>query len=320
MNKFYLFIKIFGVRLVFISLFLFTFKTNNSNTNLTSYSNANSLTENLADRLSNKKRELRVLSWNIYMLPYINFILKNEERAYAIGDLLKYENYDILVFQEAFLEKSRKIIFDELKHLYPYKYGPFNNEKNYFQTNSGLWILSKIELKILKSIQYRDCTGFDALANKGAVLLEGKWNNKDFQLVATHLQADEHSKIRRNQIFQLANELIKPFEKKEVPRIFCGDFNIKPVDSSDYKYMLDVLSTNNDFYFSLQNISYDEINNELAKTKKPVPSTLDYIMINKAFSDKISIKRKLKKYRYFKSFNDLTDISDHYAISADITL
>jgi endonuclease/exonuclease/phosphatase family metal-dependent hydrolase len=268
----------------------------------------------------NSNKNLKILSWNIYMLPYINFLHKSEERAYAIGDLLKYENYDILVFQEAFLESSRKIIYNELKKIFPYQTGPINTEKNYFQTNSGLWILSKMPLKLLKSIQYRDAKGFDAIANKGAVLLKGKWQNKNFQLIATHLQADGYSNIRRSQILQLADEIVKPFKNKDIPQIFCGDFNIRPVEFEDYKFMTEKLESNNDFSFSLKNISYDEINNELAKTKNPLPSTFDYIMINKELANKINIKRNLKKFRSFSSFSKQFDLSDHYAIDAEITL
>lgn len=300
-------------------LFLISIKTKNSHTQPIEKPN-NKSKQQYKEFPDFKQKKLKILSWNIYMLPYINFLNNNELRAQSIGELLRHEDFNIIVFQEAFYEKSRKIIYDELKENYPYQYGPFNAENHYFETNSGLWILSKIPLNIVKTIKYRNAKGFDAIANKGAVLLEGLFNNKKFQLVATHLQAENYSQIRKEQIKQLAQELSHPFKKENIPQIFCGDFNIRPFEFSDYNFMLEELGATNDLMFSFKNISYDEIKNELAKTKNPIPATLDYILISREFNKIINLERSLLKFKAYLSFDKTIELSDHYAISAKISL
>jgi hypothetical protein len=48
------------------------------------------------------KRELRILTWNIYMLPFCSEIHGNIKRAKAIAQQISGYDYDIIVFEEAF--------------------------------------------------------------------------------------------------------------------------------------------------------------------------------------------------------------------------
>lgn len=58
--------------------------------------------------------ELKILTWNIYMLPYGSVINRNHHRAKIIADKIKHCVYDIIVFQEAFDHRSRKLIKNDL--------------------------------------------------------------------------------------------------------------------------------------------------------------------------------------------------------------
>lgn len=53
-------------------------------------------------------RKIKVLSWNIYMLPSIIKPGGKKLRAESIGRILKDTDYDVIVFQEAFQRKARK--------------------------------------------------------------------------------------------------------------------------------------------------------------------------------------------------------------------
>jgi len=64
--------------------------------------------------------ELKILSWNIYMLPHCSLINGNTRRAKAIAENLSGSEYDIIVFQEAFDYRARKIIRNILNKKYPY--------------------------------------------------------------------------------------------------------------------------------------------------------------------------------------------------------
>jgi len=307
----------FVFRFIFIILFFFSYQIKNSHTQpYIDSSSSVKLSIDSRNSLS-QKENLKILSWNIYMLPYIGSINSNSSRAESIGEMLSYMDYDIIVFEEAFHSYSRKIILKELGKMYPFAYGPVNLESNYLETNSGIWILSKLPLKLIKSIEYIDSKGFDAIAKKGAVLLEGIWNKKLFQLIGTHLQADEYSNIRKKQINQLYNELVLPYKNDSIPQIICGDFNINAEDSFEYFYMIKRLNANNNRSFSLNNISYDEINNKIAIKDKPIPKTLDYILISNETLN-VEIERNIIKLQGYNSDGFREDLSDHYALEANI--
>ena len=73
-----------------------------------------------------EKNDLRILSWNIKMMPEpYGWFYNSIERAENIIQALKNsEIYDVILFQEAFSEKIQKIIFDGLQSIYPHQIIP----------------------------------------------------------------------------------------------------------------------------------------------------------------------------------------------------
>ena len=63
---------------------------------------------------ASETKPLRILSWNIYMLPKFVQNTGKRIRAQVIAEELKASEYQVLVFQEAFLSAARRII---RKHL-----------------------------------------------------------------------------------------------------------------------------------------------------------------------------------------------------------
>lgn len=300
---------------------------------------------------TNEKVDLKILSWNIYMLEERFLIFTGQrQRAALIAALLAKEDYDVIVFEEAFNDKAREIIADGLAEKYPYQIGPLNNKKGLFKTSSGVWILSSVELKTLKEIEYSDCAGFDCNAHKGAVMLEGIKDGHAFQIVGTHLQAfdgEKRENIRVKQYQQMRDELLVPFERDDVPQFVCGDFNtIKK--SKRYVPMLELLNADDgDLNTSL---TYAERNTD--KNKKKLPNeecvatanepctyatndyrvdtsnveynaTLDYILCRQKLvknKQKPQITRRTKAFRtpWFFKGKHRKDLSDHYAVEADV--
>ena len=70
--------------------------------------------------------ELKILSWNIYMLPYLSLFNNNFQRAKVIADKLNVSDYHVIVFQEAFSSKCRRILAENMSQSYPYQYGQAN--------------------------------------------------------------------------------------------------------------------------------------------------------------------------------------------------
>ncbi|HEX2934519.1 MAG TPA: sphingomyelin phosphodiesterase [Bacteroidales bacterium] len=262
-----------------------------------------------------KTNELKILNWNIYMLPYCNLINRNNKRARAIAEKLLTMKYDIIVFQEAFDQIPRQIIRKKLQHMYPYIYGPANVSRFSFRTNSGLWVLSKVPLNKLEEIEYRNRTGIDAWARKGAVMFQGCWNEHDFQVVATHLQADSSNDIRRKQCLEVATRLLEKYAIENVPQFVCGDFNIEMADTENYDYMLHSLNAENGHIDGDIHVSFDEIDNCLARRDKGKKLLIDYILIRNNSRKIDSIKRRISVLKD-KIDRKIDDLSDHYGIEA----
>ncbi|MEI6277051.1 MAG: endonuclease/exonuclease/phosphatase family protein, partial [Prolixibacteraceae bacterium] len=210
-----------------------------------------------------KQRELKILTWNIYMLPFCSEIHQNCIRASAISQKIACFNYDIIVFEEAFDYQARKILRYNLKGAYPFMYGPANDSKLSFKTNSGIWILSKIPLQQLEQIQFKNRFGIDAFARKGAVLFQGEWQGQPFQLLGTHLQANSPDSVRSGQCHEIADKLLKKYAEPELPQIVCGDFNIEFEDKVNYTNMLTLLDVENGNLAGDVQSSFDEIDNKL---------------------------------------------------------
>ena len=233
---------------------------------------------------SSDTTQLKILSWNIYMIPRIFIHSGQLERANGIVESLKNENVDIVVFEEAFDRKSREIIRSGLKKNFPYESGdPAKNV--FFKCNSGVWIISKIPITVIKKIYFKNGRGTDRLACKGAMLIEAKKNNFSFQLAATHLQSDlQHKDVRRIRKIQyqkISKELLEPFSIKNIPQFVVGDMNTIENDSLGLQQMLSILNMKQCFCENKCNYSFDCSKNDFLSNSKDPPQLIDYIIYDK---------------------------------------
>jgi endonuclease/exonuclease/phosphatase family metal-dependent hydrolase len=176
--------------------------------------------------------------------------------------------------------------------------------------------MSKVPLKKIREIEYQNRYGIDAMARKGAVMFEGEWNGRNFQLVGTHLQADSPDQVRREQCQEISQKLLQKYNRNNVPQIVCGDFNIEIEDSTNYHFMLKTLDAQNGRMDGDLHISFDEIDNTLAKRTNGKKSLIDYILIRNSQLIQ-QIHRKVSIFRGHHQNMDV-ELSDHYAIEATI--
>jgi endonuclease/exonuclease/phosphatase family metal-dependent hydrolase len=76
---------------------------------------------------SQDRRPVKVLTWNIYMRPHSITFDGQFRRAKAIGEVLRTEDYDIILFQEAFGKTSRKKLRKALAGEFPFEIKPKEN-------------------------------------------------------------------------------------------------------------------------------------------------------------------------------------------------
>lgn len=266
------------------------------------------------EECEDNEEKLKVLTWNIYMLPWMVPGNHKRERAYSIVDEIKKSDFDVIVFQEAFLPAARNIITAGLGELYPFQYGPANQGGFSIRISSGVWVLSKTKLKLLNTVQFKNCARNDCFSRKGAMLLEGEWNGKPFQILGTHLQADGFDKIREKQMDQIYLELLSEYKREGVPQILCGDMNTEKEMHDHYCAMLDCLNAEDGEIGGVEKCSYDGVNNNYAQSfgaKKKV--NYDYILVRnngikmKSTKRFVSIMKKGRKY-----------LSDHYGVICEM--
>ncbi len=267
---------------------------------------------------SNKINEfqVKILSWNIAMLPIFDFVHSGRDRATTIGRALQNSDYDIIVFQEAFSPIARHAIYNKLRKYFPFNYGPANASPA-LKINSGLWILSRLPLSIVKEYKFSGCQGFDCLSRKGAIILEGKCKDQPFQLIGTHLESDASDvAVRMTQLHELYDSVISPFSNPEIPQIICGDFNTDKELTSQYVNMLKILKCEDGSLSGDEKITFGFPLNQEATESHQKPRQLDYILTkNSQLLD--LIKRKITVI-HEEMTNRYVCLSDHYGIEATI--
>ena len=265
-----------------------------------------------------KGGQIKIITWNIYMLPRLFIHTGQMQRAEQIADTLKNVDADVIVFEEAFDNKARNLIRDSLKSYYPYESGdPGKNSR--WKTSCGVWIISKVPIDVVKQIYYKEANGADKLATKGAILVEGRKDGFCFQLVGTHLQSDLNSgknvqPIRDKQYAELKKQLLEPYAVENIPQFVAGDFNTIHDDSCCYNHMVGTLKITPCPLQGDRCYSYDYTKNDLVIGTNNKPQLIDYLLYSApadqqvhgtmqilVFSKKWDVKHK--------------DLSDHFAVA-----
>ena len=258
-------------------------------------------------------KELKILCWNIYMLPRFALHTGKRKRAREIVKELPKENYDIIVFQEAFHGDARRILKRGLKKLYPYRIGPANRRPFWIKTNSGVWMLSKTPIKKLKQIKYIDCYGFtDCFARKGALLVEGEFEGQKFQLLGTHIQAGGPDSVKQSQ-YEEVRTLIDQYKTDNVPQILAGDFNMSP-DRKGYAPMIKTLGVEE--YEPAGELKYtaSSLNDFRAGDDDRL---IDFIFYKPNGVEPKTLIRNVKRFATpLPCFKNHCDLSDHLAVEA----
>lgn len=253
------------------------------------------------------ENQLKVLTWNVYMLPFFINTTNRVDRAKSIVDVLKHSDYDVIVLQETFHKKSFKIIEEGLKRTFPYQIKA-NRKGSFFKYHHGIFIISKLPAKVLGTITFENCSRSDCLAKKGAVLIELKKDGQAFQILGTHLQSidgDRYEAIRKTQRKQITY-LIKNNYKVGVPQLLCGDFN------TNYNNLTRRVDLLNDLEITEANIP-EEVTwpHKFYKAKKTHTAILDYIFVK---LNNFNFSNSFSKVQNFYDEKQKLALSDHAAV------
>lgn len=262
--------------------------------------------------------KIKILSWNICMLPAFLGCGKMP-RAEAIGQLLSDSDYDVIVFQEAFHGKSRRIISRHLLPAFSFQAGPAKHKLFSFRANSGIWIASRHPILYADEITFVTRKGIDGFSRKGALLVELLIEGQRVQIIGTHLQNAGGDWLRHSQCVELSSRLLRPHEEIDVPQVVCGDFNIdRHRNTKSYEYMLQVLDASDGMPSGPLMYSYDKVNNDLRTESGNERDLIDYVLIRQSPKAGLT-ERRIRVFRHPWRRHSV-DLSDHFALEADLVL
>lgn len=268
---------------------------------------------------SQHKDTLNIITWNIYMRPRQIFHNDQLERANEIVKAVLSDSIDVIVFQEIFDRKARKIITKGISTKYKYSIGP--GKGAFLKLNSGVMIFSKYPIEEKSIVYYNECENSDCLAKKAAVFASIKLNeNKKINIVGTHLQAIKgniYTKIRSKQI-DIINTLVTRIKEKQLPIIFTGDFNISKGDQL-FQKLINTFKSDEHTLTSDRKYSADKDNEYRIDEKNKDGELIDHIFLNKNGNQVSLEKYEVVKKTYLKKKHH-NDLSDHYLVRARIIL
>jgi endonuclease/exonuclease/phosphatase family metal-dependent hydrolase len=274
----------------------------------------------MAMGFTHAQESVKMLAWNVYMLPKPIAFSFQPERTKLIAEKFKSGNYDVLIFTELFSPKALSSIVKDLRSVYPYQ---ARLKGKFLRLSSGILILSKFPAQVLNSLYYSDCAYSDCLASKGALLVEiSTPKGKKFQVAGTHLQAWSSLKsksVRQSQFQQIKSLFVKE-KKANIPQILVGDLNIDGRLETEYSSSLKILEMEsspldgdipftNGFYVGCYKTPGDKAKGEW----------LDHFFLHKNQTQASITHKRVVPFRGIIKGKEC-DLSDHYALEATLHL
>ncbi len=239
---------------------------------------------------------------------------KQALRAPWIVEFLNDQDYDVVVLEEVIDHKMTDILKAGLKAKYPYLVSA-DAKLGYSACSGGILFASKLPLKYVDHIVYKNVTGVDGLAEKGCVLVEGELDGMRFQVAGTHLQAGD-DEAREKEIPEIFAGIIKPHRTEGVPQILAGDMNI---DAGEEAFQT-LLSTTEMQCFPLDDphpYTTDGLNSWNRKNKRP--KHIDHVLLNPRGTHTRIVRQTIQRARH-EHEGETIDLADHYGVVAEVEL
>ena len=265
---------------------------------------------------------IRIMSWNIKMLPRIFRYIHHKpvQRARIIPKYIIAESTDIVLLQEAFDDYCYRIIKRKLRKVYPYMLGPVNKQAGTI-FSGGAIIFSKTPLQKLEQVRFTSCSGNDCWARKGALLAATTIRGHKVQVMNTHIQAGGVPRIHIDQFAQIAAMLARHTETG-VPQILGGDYNTFRTDTVLYPAMVDMLHAEDgpisgDLHYTSDDVVCDMSENYCRVLLHPEQDIIDYILYKANECPYRTAERHIARYTTLWDI-DHQDLSDHMTLLMDI--
>lgn len=270
----------------------------------------------------NSSTTIKVVSWNIQMLPdalgMFSAALRKKQRVRApwIIDYCKEKAYDVIVFQEVFDLDIKRKLKKQLQEVYPYQVDTKKLPSR--PTSNGIFIVSRFPMKDVDHIIYAKGAHSDGWASKGCTLVEVEKDGIKVQIAGTHLQAggSDAAIAHRDQQYKDIRTLMDRNAKDDIPVLVMGDMNTCKSNAEKYPLMIETLG--------VQDLPLDEEepytidgNNSWNNHAKGIQ--LDYVMLQaRSTTTAITQQKIIRPKEEWKGKQ--IDLADHYGVVTDVTI
>lgn len=260
--------------------------------------------------------ELKVLTWNVYMLPQPIKNSLQHLRDEAIPELLSDSDYDVMFFQEAFTPSFRKAMIKKLSAAYPHQYYLKRSNAVFPVFGSGVFVMSRHPFSVIEKVRFKDCAGADCLAEKGTFLIELQLpSGKLIQFASTHLNSQsKNSAPRAGQLTQV-RDMFARNKKRGVAQVFLGDLNISAA-KDEFTNSLDLVGMK-PVLLSGDTKTTNARVNECFKTPKSA-AWIDHIWVDRDTTIAGSSMKVMPTD--FVHNGKVCPLSDHHALEAHLSL
>ena len=267
--------------------------------------------------------DVKILSWNVFMLPKPLKSSRQKERMVVIKDTLLAQDHDVLVLQESFSDLFRGTLYHGLLKKYPHQMVLGKSTSIKKRMNSGVFILSKFPFKRLGYRYYTYCGKSDCFASKGVMLIEMALpGGKVVQIAGTHMQAGSSDSMKEVRVYQSEQikELLNEFARPGIPQILVGDLNMDALLEGEFNDALQRLDLRNDSLSegSLRS-SKSTQTSCFGKSNSTEASWLDHILVRDNESGLVQQDKRI--FRLTGLVNgQYCDLSDHLPVSATFSI
>lgn len=233
-----------------------------------------------------------------------------------IVEMVNKQPYDVIVFQEVFDRQMHRRLREGIAAEYPHQVQP--HRKRGKATGNGILIASRLPIKELGFVIYKESVGIDGMAAKGCTLIEGEKEGMRFQIAGTHLQSGSREKeqtARQSQYEEIA-ALIKTHENPQIPQFVMGDMNTERSIDVRYQAMLKTLNVQD---FPLNEATPYTVDGNNSWTPKNTPEQIDYILLQPHKTATSIVSQKVLRPRMNHKGKTI-DYADHYGIEAVVEL
>jgi endonuclease/exonuclease/phosphatase family metal-dependent hydrolase len=269
------------------------------------------------------KSNLKILTWNIQMLPTFGFLSEDLQKKQAVRapwiiEYLNQQDFDIVALEEVIDRKITEELKEGLKSHYPHIVAP-PSKSGISGTSGGILIASRIPLTYVSHIVYKNVAGVDRLAEKGCLMAAGERDGVRFQIAATHLQAG-HNEMKEKQIPEIWEGILKPNLQEGVPQFLVGDMNVaSDVDDERPRWRM-LLATTHMHEFPTDDPRPWSVDNENSWSRPSKQGErIDHVLLNPSGTgtkiQRQTIQRVWKEYEGRRM-----DYADHYGVIAEVLL